>query len=81
MRALAVLSAADVIEVLINVDGDIVRLTDLPRKAGDVDLFLSLHHDSMQVLFLANWNRDGTETPYGDRYAGHSLFVSRESHV
>ncbi len=64
---------------LINADGDIDRLTDRPRKARDVDLFLSVHHDSMQAHFLASWDRDGTETPYGDRYAGHSLFISREN--
>ncbi len=64
---------------LINADGDINRLTDRPRKARGVDLFLSVHHDSMQAHFLSSWDRDGTETPYGDRYAGHSLFVSREN--
>jgi N-acetylmuramoyl-L-alanine amidase len=64
---------------LINADGNINRLTDRPRKARGVDLFLSVHHDSMQAHFLASWDRDGTETPYGDRYAGHSLFVSREN--
>ena len=64
---------------LINAAGDIDRLTDRPRQARDVDLFLSIHHDSMQAHFLASWDRDGTETPYGDRYAGHSLFISREN--
>lgn len=64
---------------LINANGDIDRLTDRPRSARDVDLFLSIHHDSMQAHFLSSWDRDGTEVPYGDRYAGHSIFVSREN--
>ncbi len=64
---------------MINDGGDIDTLAERPRRALGADLFVSIHHDSMQAHFLSTWDRDGAEIRYGDRYAGHSLFVSRKN--
>lgn len=64
---------------LINLRGNLDGLAERPRLARDSALFVSLHHDSMQAHFLAAWDWDGQTQRYGDRYAGHSLFVSRET--
>lgn len=64
---------------LINLHGELNGLAERPRLARNSALFVSLHHDSMQAHFLAPWDWDGQRQRYGDRYAGHSLFVSRET--
>ena len=47
-----------------------------PRAAG-MDLFISIHHDSVQPRFLSSWEIDGETLLYSDMFAGFSLFVSR----
>jgi N-acetylmuramoyl-L-alanine amidase len=47
-----------------------------PRAAG-MDLFISVHHDSVQPRFLAEWEYEGALLLYSDRFSGFSLFVSR----
>jgi N-acetylmuramoyl-L-alanine amidase len=47
-----------------------------PRAAG-MDLFISVHHDSVQPRFLAVWEHEGETLSYSDKFAGFSLFVSR----
>ena len=54
-------------------------LPQRPRAAAGAALFLSVHHDSMQARLLSTWTVDGVERRYGDRFAGFSLFVSREN--
>jgi N-acetylmuramoyl-L-alanine amidase len=49
-----------------------------PRAAG-MDLFISIHHDSVRPRFLLNWEHDGAERQYSDRFSGFSLFVSRSN--
>jgi N-acetylmuramoyl-L-alanine amidase len=49
-----------------------------PRAAG-MDLFISIHHDSVQPRFLMRWEHDGSERQYSDRFSGFSLFVSRSN--
>ncbi|MDC7789484.1 N-acetylmuramoyl-L-alanine amidase [Rhodoplanes sp. TEM] len=43
------------------------------------DLVLSIHHDDVQPQFHAQWVVDGRTRDYSDRFAGWSLFVSREN--
>jgi N-acetylmuramoyl-L-alanine amidase len=47
-----------------------------PRAAG-MDLFISIHHDSVQPRFLSPWEYEGALLLYSDRFSGFSLFVSR----
>jgi N-acetylmuramoyl-L-alanine amidase len=47
-----------------------------PRAAG-MDLFISVHHDSVQPRFLSAWEYEGASLLYSDRFSGYSLFVSR----
>jgi len=47
-----------------------------PRARG-MDLFISIHHDSVQPRFLSTWEYEGGARNYSDRFSGYSLFVSR----
>jgi N-acetylmuramoyl-L-alanine amidase len=67
--------------------GNVFRLMT-PGAAGDFalrtgranslapDLFLSVHHDSAQRQYMEQWNFDGEQRLYSDRFKGWSLFVS-----
>lgn len=63
---------------LINGDGRIRSLGQRPAEAGRrrADLFLSIHHDSVQPRYLSTWTSDGLVRRYSDRFRGYSLFVS-----
>jgi len=43
------------------------------------DLFLSIHHDSVPDKFMENWEFEGKESHFSDRFSGYSLFVSRDN--
>jgi len=57
--------------------GDIARLSARTASVNGANLFLSVHHDSVQPHFLEEWNFEGAVQRYSDRFAGFSLFVSR----
>ncbi len=42
-------------------------------------LVISIHHDSVQERYLDAWRFAGQPRRYSDRFAGHSIFVSRAS--
>lgn len=46
------------------------------RKA---DLFISIHHDSVQPVYLSPWSYNGKQYLYCDRYEGFSIFYSRKN--
>jgi len=48
-------------------------------NALGVDAFLSIHHNDVQERHKSKWEHNGESYTYSDRYAGHSLFVSREN--
>lgn len=75
----AVLAARGRATQLIGADGAMNGLPQRPRAAAGAALFVSVHHDSMQAKLLSRWTVDGVERRYGDRFAGFSLFVSREN--
>jgi len=63
--------------VLIGDDG---MAEDLGRRAplaSGMDLFISIHHDSVQPRFLSSWENGGETFLYSDHFSGFSLFVSR----
>ena len=49
-----------------------------PRAAG-MDLFISIHHDSVQPRFLWEWEYRGGVRYEADGFAGYSIFVSRRN--
>ena len=66
---------------LINGDGRIGSLTERTRQAaaGHADLFLSIHHDSVQPHYLKSWAVNGRRARYCDQFSGYSLFVSAKN--
>jgi N-acetylmuramoyl-L-alanine amidase len=42
-------------------------------------LVISIHHDSVQERYPKTWRFAGQSRRYSDRFAGHSIFVSRAS--
>jgi N-acetylmuramoyl-L-alanine amidase len=43
------------------------------------NLFVSIHHDSVPDRLLENWEFEGKESHFSDRFTGHSIFVSYEN--
>jgi N-acetylmuramoyl-L-alanine amidase len=63
--------------LLIGDDGMMEKLGGRAPRAAGMDLFLSIHHDSVQPRFLSSWEIEGETLLYSDHYSGFSLFVSR----
>ena len=63
--------------LLIGDDGLAENLGSRAPRAAGMDLFISIHHDSVQPRFLSSWEIDGETLLYSDMFAGFSLFVSR----
>jgi N-acetylmuramoyl-L-alanine amidase len=62
---------------VIGAKGDMQDLRARTQAAGGADLFLSLHHDSVQPQYLETWTPEGVPHRFSDRFSGFSLFVSR----
>lgn len=43
------------------------------------DVFISLHHDSVQRQYFSEWMFGGRPHPYSDKFHGYSIFVSTSS--
>jgi N-acetylmuramoyl-L-alanine amidase len=74
-----VLSSYGMPVVRIGFDG---RMVDLKKRtqlanASRSAFFLSIHHDSVQPLYLSEWQFQGRTRKYTDYASGFSLFVSR----
>jgi len=63
--------------ILIGDDGLADNLGRRAPRASGMDLFISIHHDSVQPRFLSVWEHEGETLNYSDKFAGFSLFVSR----
>lgn len=63
--------------ILIGDDGMAENLGSRAPRAAGMDLFISIHHDSVQPRFLSSWESGGETYYYSDQFAGFSLFVSR----
>lgn len=64
---------------LINADGRIGSLKARPQAAAGAAFLLSIHHDSVGAHELRPWRWGGHLLDYNDKFAGHSLFVSRDN--
>jgi len=62
--------------MLIGDDGLAADLGKRSPRAAGMDLFISVHHDSVQPRFLEIWDYEGETFSYSDRFSGFSLFVS-----
>jgi N-acetylmuramoyl-L-alanine amidase len=63
--------------LLIGDDGLAENLGSRAPRAAGMDLFVSIHHDSVQPRFLSSWEVGGEQLLYSDHFSGFSLFVSR----
>jgi N-acetylmuramoyl-L-alanine amidase len=68
----------------------VLLITDGPSRKGlaarikranalGADLFLSIHHDSVPDKFLENWEFEGQQRGFSDRFSGHSIFISYDN--
>jgi N-acetylmuramoyl-L-alanine amidase len=62
---------------LFMLSGTELGLRDRPEQAAErrADLFLSIHHDSVQKRYLQTWQHEGRRLAYSDVFKGYSLFV------
>ena len=79
LEVLAALDRLGVKTLAVNLDGRIGSLPARPAQVPDADFFLSIHHDSVSESELEHWEWNGQPESYSDRWAGHSLFVSRRN--
>jgi N-acetylmuramoyl-L-alanine amidase len=63
--------------LLIGDDGLAEKLGSRAPRAAGMNLFVSIHHDSVQPRFLSSWESGGETYLYSDHFSGFSLFVSR----
>jgi N-acetylmuramoyl-L-alanine amidase len=73
----AALRAAGHRTLLVGDDGMAEVLGSRAPRANGMDLFISVHHDSVKLRYLSMWEYEGKPLFYSDRFTGHSLFVSR----
>jgi N-acetylmuramoyl-L-alanine amidase len=66
---------------LVNPNKRELSLRDRTRMAerNGGDLFISIHHDSVQPHYLTSWTHNGQNRAYSDTFSGFSLFVSGSS--
>lgn len=77
-----VLRAAKAKVTVINEKGDFDGLAGRPRYADQIgaQVFLSIHHDSVNDKYLKNWEVDGKTQQYCDpRFSGYSVFCSKKN--
>jgi N-acetylmuramoyl-L-alanine amidase len=64
---------------LIGYDGFMSQLTRRTAAAAGADVFVAVHHDSVQPYLIRTWEYDSVERRFNDDHAGFSLFVSRKN--
>lgn len=62
---------------LIGGDGLAEDLYSRAALANGMDLFISIHHDSVQARFLKEWEHEGEKRLYAEGFSGFSVFVSQ----
>jgi len=66
---------------IINPKGKSIKLKQRTAIAARnyADLFVSIHHDSMQPQFLSQWTYEGKQYRHGEKFKGYSLFISQKT--
>ncbi len=67
--------------VLINESGEDISLANRVDLINSVkpDLLISIHHDSVQPVYLSKWTWNGKSASYCDKYSGFSIFYSEKN--
>ena len=66
---------------IINPEGKPIKLKQRTAIAhrNYADVFISIHHDSMQPQFLSPWTYKGKHYRHGEKFKGYSLFISQKT--
>jgi N-acetylmuramoyl-L-alanine amidase len=75
------LAATDTIEPFIVTSPNPLTLLERTRiaAANRAELFVAIHHDSVQDKYLHAWEVDGKKQHYCDDFSGYSVFFSRRN--
>jgi len=76
-----VLDKAGAEVIVVNGEGTVTSLSERPeiaRKRG-ADVFVSIHHDSVNDKYLRKWRIEGVERDYADNFRGYSVFTSSKN--
>jgi len=66
---------------IINPDGGDISLkarTQIAKKRK-ANLYISLHHDSVQQKYISYWQYEGKKNHYSDNFEGYSIFISNKN--
>lgn len=63
---------------IVNPQGKEISLQERTQQAKKrhTDLFISIHHDSVNEKYLKTWTYNNKKRPYSDNFKGYSLFIS-----
>ena len=66
---------------IINENGDDISLNERANQANNrkASLLISIHHDSVQPIYLLSWRYKGKNLFYCDLFKGYSIFISDEN--
>ena len=66
---------------IINPNGGDIALKERTRmaKKRKADLYISLHHDSVQQKYISYWQYQGKKNHYSDNFEGYSIFISNKN--
>jgi N-acetylmuramoyl-L-alanine amidase len=66
---------------IINENGEDITLIERANQANKrkANLLISIHHDSVQPIYLLSWRYNGMNLFYCDLYKGYSIFISDEN--
>jgi N-acetylmuramoyl-L-alanine amidase len=75
------LLATDSIEPYVVTSSDTLTLPERTRLAAEhrAELFIAIHHDSVQDKYLHTWTVDGKIQHYSDQFSGYGVFFSRKN--
>jgi len=76
-----VLGKAGATVILVNGDGMVSSLAERPEIAAKekADVFISIHHDSVNDKYLRKWTHEGVERDHADNFRGYSVFTSSKN--
>jgi len=76
-----VLEKAGATVIPVNFDGTVTSLAERPELATKekADVFISIHHDSVNDKYLRKWTHAGVERDHADNFRGYSVFTSSKN--
>ncbi len=66
---------------LIDPDNSVISLQERTNRAikAKADVFISIHHDTMQEHYLEPWEHNGQTYLHSKKFSGYSIFVSSQT--